>query len=125
MQMIYFLMRDANQENHWNYSVVGYFSIVLNLISLDSLLAKNPSFFSSALFFAVSCFLTIFILSIIVAWNSGWGKKVLFIVKIWTPAIYIFLYLMKTILVLPISILIAISILPQAAQSYSISFPIQ
>ena len=123
--MVYFLMRDANQENHWNYSVVGYFSIVLNLISLDSLLAKNPGFFSSVLFFAVSCFLAIFLLSIIVAWNSGWGKKVHFIVKLSTPAIYIFLYLMKTILVLPISILIAISILPQAAQSYNITLPVQ
>ena len=125
MQMVYFLMRDANQENHWNYSVVGYFSIVLNLISLDSLLAKNPGFFSSVLFFAVSCFLAILLLSIIVAWNSGWGKKVHFIVKLSTPAIYIFLYLMKTILVLPISILIAISILPQAAQSYNITLPVQ
>ena len=42
MQMLYFLMQDQNQQYHWNYSVVGYFSMVLDLISLDSLFENRP-----------------------------------------------------------------------------------
>ena len=42
MQMLYFLMQDQNQQYHWNYSVVGYFSMVLDLISLDSLFKNRP-----------------------------------------------------------------------------------
>lgn len=42
MQMVYFLMRDQNQQYHWNYSFIGYFSMALNFISLDSLFKNHP-----------------------------------------------------------------------------------
>lgn len=120
MQMVYFLMRSRNQDYHWNYSVVGYFSMAINLISLDSLFKSDPGLFSTVLLIGASGFFAIMLLSVLVAWYSGWGEKTPFIIKLSTPVLYIFFYLLKTILIIPILTLILISIVPQASQSYNI-----
>lgn len=120
MEMTYFLMR-AFGSYHWNYSVVGYFSMLLNFISLDQLFRNTPSLFAPILIASLVIFIVMVSLSIIVSFHSGWGKKSHYLIKFATSVLYVFLYFLKTILIIPILNIIFIALLPTLAQDYQIT----
>jgi len=120
MQIMYFVMRSVSAY-HWDFSFVAYFSITLNFISLDNIIRTNPMFFAPALFIMTGIMLVMIILGVIVGIRAGWGEKVPLLVKIATPILNFFLYLFKTILAIPILVVILISLLPAISRLYKIT----
>lgn len=105
-------MRAIDSEYHWDFSFIVFVSVFLNLISLDQLFQSNPTIFLPIFYGTFSLILIITVLAIVISANSGWSKRTPFMVKFFTPVVCTFLYLLKTILIIPILDIILISLIP-------------
>lgn len=109
--MIYFVMRPLDGY-HWDYSFMVFFSVFLKIISLDQLFRSNPAIFIPVFYTSFVTITIILVLAALVAANSGWSKKAPFLVKFVTPVVCTFLYLFKTVLVIPVLNVVFVSIIP-------------
>ena len=119
LQLIYFLMRGIN-EYHWDFSFFVFFSVFLNLISLDQLFRSSPSLFIPIFYAVFIIVLLILVLALAISVNSGWSKKSPSLVKFFTPIVCTFLYLFKTVLLIPILDIVLIAIIPSIASNLQI-----
>jgi hypothetical protein len=120
LQIIYFCMRAHNGVYHWDYSVISFFSMLLNFISIDQHIISEPTFFHPILLALAVVLLLLVALAALVARFSGWGKKVPTVVKLATSILNYFLYLFKTILIIPIMIIVLVAIVPSITDSLKI-----
>jgi hypothetical protein len=122
--MIYFLMR-AIEEYHWNYSFFVFFSMILNYLSLDQLFRHSPATFHSLLYSSFGAFLVVLACAGSIAVLCGWGKRPPAILKYLAFLVGIFLYLLKTILVIPLANIAIVSIIPQISKNLNIEVSVQ
>lgn len=119
LQIIYFLMRGIN-EYHWDFSFIVFISVFLNMISIDQLLRSTPSLFILIFYAAFIVIVIILVLSVIISVTSGWGTKSSFVAKFCSPIVSTFLYLFKTILVIPILDIALVALIPSVASNLNI-----
>lgn len=66
-------------------------------------------------------FIVMVSLAIVVALNTGWGRKTHYLIKFATSVLYIFCYFLKTILIIPVLNIVFLSLLPALADDYKIT----
>lgn len=122
MQIIHFVFREQI-HGEWNSTVFKYTQMVINYISIDYLIENNPSIaigINAVVFFIMAFVLIIMGLMMV---QLGKDKKLSSILKSIVPFVNFSLFLFKTILQIPVMIIILASFLGRFQTSLNMSSP--
>ena len=119
LQIIYYLMR-AVQQTHWNYSFLTFFNVLIKHLTLDRFFSHDQQIFASIFisFFVVTVLVTA--TAICIGFKAGWGKDNSGLVKVFTPFLSVILFMIKTILFIPMANLLCIANVPSVAHSVNV-----
>ena len=122
MQIIHFVFR---QQIHgeWNSTVFKYTEMIINYISIDYLIENNPSIavgINAVVFFIMAFVLIIMGLMMV---QLAKDKKLSSILKSIVPFVNFSLYLFKTVLQIPVMIIILASFVGTFQKSLNMSSP--
>lgn len=116
LQIIHFAFRDQI-HGEWNSTVFKYAQLIINYISLDYLIFKNPSFFLTLSIFMCQIMIIVVFIMLFLGWSLAKSKMLPSMFRNLIALLNICLYLFKTVLQIPIIIVILGSFMPGFRES--------